>query len=56
MFEQRTQRTDGRGVSISQPHVKPIVRGKAGAKVEFGAKLSASLDSGYFFLEPPRLE
>ena len=51
MFEQRTQRTDGRIVSISQPHVRPIVRGKAGAKVEFGAKLSASLDDGYFFLD-----
>ena len=51
MFVQRTQRTDGRIVSISQPHVRPIVRGKAGAKVEFGAKLSASLDGGYFFLD-----
>ena len=51
MFVQRTQRTDGRIVSISQPHVRPIVRGKAGAKVEFGAKLSASLDGGYLFLD-----
>ena len=51
MFVQRTQRTDGRIVSISQPHVRPIVRGKTGAKVEFGAKLSASLDGGYFFLD-----
>ena len=38
-------------LSLSQPHVRPIVRGKAGAKVEFGAKLSASLDGGYFFLD-----
>ena len=38
-------------LSLSQPHVRPIVRGKAGAKVEFGAKLSASLDEGYFFLD-----
>ena len=51
MFEQRTQRTDGRIVSIYPPHVRPIVRGKDGAKVEFGAKLSASLDGGYFFLD-----
>jgi len=29
-------------VSISQPHVRPIVRGKAGKKVEFGAKISVS--------------
>jgi len=33
MFELRTQRIDGRIVSIAQPHVRPIVRGKAGAKV-----------------------
>jgi hypothetical protein len=51
MFEQRTQRVDARIVSLYQPHVRPIVRGKAGAKVEFGAKLSASLDGGYFFLD-----
>jgi hypothetical protein len=29
-------------VSISQPHVRPIVRGKAGKRVEFGAKVSIS--------------
>ena len=29
-------------VSISQPHVRPIVRGKAGKSVEFGAKISLS--------------
>ena len=51
MFEQRTQRVDARIVSLYQPHVRPIVRGKAGAKIEFGAKLSASLDGGYFFLD-----
>jgi transposase, IS5 family len=51
MFELRTQRVDVRIVSLSQPHVRPIVRGKAGAKVEFGAKLSASLDDGHFFLD-----
>lgn len=30
-------------VSISQPHVRPIVRGKANKKAEFGAKLGVSL-------------
>ena len=30
-------------VSISQPHVRPIVRGKADRKAEFGAKLGVSL-------------
>ena len=39
----RTQRCDHRIVSISQPHVRPIVRGKASKKVEFGAKIGVSL-------------
>ncbi|MBS1255197.1 MAG: hypothetical protein MAG581_00996 [Deltaproteobacteria bacterium] len=51
MFDQHSKRVDHRIVSISQPHVRPMVRGKAGAKVEFGAKLSASVDGGYFFLD-----
>lgn len=38
------------GVSLSQPHIRPIVRGKAGKPVEFGAKLSASCSEGYVFL------
>jgi hypothetical protein len=38
-------------VSISQPHVRPIVRGKAKAPVEFGAKISISLTEGYAFLD-----
>jgi len=29
-----------KNVSISQTHVKPIVRGKAGKNLEFGAKIS----------------
>ena len=33
---------DYRIVSLNQPHIRPIVRGKAGKAVEFGAKLSAS--------------
>jgi hypothetical protein len=38
-------------VSLSQPHIRPIVRGKAGKSVEFGAKLSASCFEGYVFLD-----
>jgi hypothetical protein len=30
-------------VSISQPYVRPIIRGKLDKSVEFGAKLSVSL-------------
>ena len=51
MYENRCHRISGRIVSISQPHVRPIVRGKASAPVEFGAKLSASLVDGAVFLD-----
>ncbi len=36
---------------MNQPHIRPIVRGKAGKAVEFGAKLSASYFNGYVFLD-----
>jgi hypothetical protein len=51
MFDQRCHRIEGRIVSLSQPHIRPIVRGKAGAPTEFGAKVSASLIAGYLFLD-----
>ncbi|GGG11622.1 hypothetical protein GCM10010912_65060 [Paenibacillus albidus] len=38
-------------VSIEQPHVRPIVREIAGASVEFGAKVAASLSNGYACIE-----
>lgn len=43
MYQTKTQRCDDRIVSIHQPHVRPIVRGKLNRPVEFGAKLSVSL-------------
>jgi IS5 family transposase len=43
MYQTKTRRCDDRIVSISQPHVRPIVRGKLNKPVEFGAKLSVSL-------------
>jgi len=43
MYEAKARRCDDRIVSISQPHVRPIVRGKAGRNVEFGSKISVSL-------------
>jgi len=51
MYENKTQRIEDRIVSLSQPHIRPIVRGKAGTPVEFGAKLSVSLRDGYVFLD-----
>ncbi|MBT5300008.1 MAG: IS5 family transposase [Rhodospirillaceae bacterium] len=44
MFDSRTRRCDDRIVSIHQPHVRPIVRGKQNKAVEFGAKLGVSLN------------
>lgn len=38
-------------VSISQPHIRLIVRGKAKAKTEFGAKLSAGVMDGYCYVD-----
>jgi hypothetical protein len=46
MFDKHVHTTAYRIVSISQPHLRPIVRGKAGKNVEFGAKLSVSLVNG----------
>jgi IS5 family transposase len=43
MYKQKQHRCDDRIVSISQPHVRPIVRGKANKAAEFGSKLSVSL-------------
>jgi transposase, IS5 family len=43
MYVAKQTRCDTRIVSIHQPHVRPIVRGKQSKPVEFGAKLSVSL-------------
>lgn len=43
MYKTNTRRCDNRIVNISQPHVRPIIRGKQGKTVEFGAKISVSL-------------
>ena len=51
MFSQRKHKIENRIVSISQPHVRPIIRGKVTAPVEFGAKISVSKADGYTFLE-----
>ena len=44
MYKNKTRRCDDRIVSISQPYVRPIIRGKLDKPVEFGSKLSASLN------------
>ena len=44
MYDNQVHSVPDRIVSISQPYIRPIVRGKAAAPVEFGAKLDLSLD------------
>lgn len=51
MYVNRVNRVANRIVSISQPHVRPIVRGKAGKHTEFGAKISMSLTDGFCFID-----
>lgn len=51
MYTNRTHQVDDRIVSIHQPHVRPMVRGKSKAKVEFGAKVSMSMVNGYAIIE-----
>ncbi len=50
MWEKKTQSVPQRIVSLTQPHIRPIVRGKAGKTTEFGAKLSVSCVDNYVFL------
>jgi hypothetical protein len=51
MYEGRTHTIEHRIVSLQQPHVRPIVRGKARTPVEFGAKLTLSCVRGCVFLD-----
>ena len=44
MYENDTHKVPDRIVSISQPYVRPVVRGKASKPTEFGAKLHLSID------------
>lgn len=51
MYETKTHSIPHRIVSLAQPHIRPIPRGKARAKTEFGAKLHISLVNGYAHME-----
>lgn len=46
-----THTIQDRIVSIHQSHIRPIVRGKANAKVEFGAKIEVTIANGFSFLD-----
>ena len=47
MYDTKTHSCPNRIVSIFQPHVRPIPRGKTKHQVEFGSKLGVSLDNGF---------
>ena len=51
MYDTNTRRVDDRIVSLHQPWVRPIVRGKTATPVEFGAKVALSLSEGYARIE-----
>ena len=51
MYQNRSHQIADRIVSIAQPWLRPIVRGKTKAPVEFGAKLDISIADGFVRLE-----
>lgn len=52
MYQNKVHSVEDRIVSITQPWIRPIVRGKSKAPVEFGAKFDLSLDeNGYGRIE-----
>lgn len=51
MFDNKKNRIEDRIVSLTQPYLRPIVRGKARQNTEFGAKISASYYDGFVFLD-----
>lgn len=51
MFKSGCRSCPDRIVSIFQPHIRPIVRGKSKSPTEFGAKIGASTVNGYTFLD-----
>lgn len=48
MFKNKTHHVQDRIVSISQPFIRPIVRGKEKTPVEFGAKYDVSINENGF--------
>ena len=51
MHSNKTHSTQNRIVSIHQPHVRPMVRGKAGSDVEFGSKIGVCVHDGLTYLD-----
>ena len=52
LYHSKSKSIADRIVSLSQAHVRPILRGKARSNVEFGAKISISVTGdGFTFLD-----
>lgn len=51
MYDTNTHKCENRIVSLEQPHVRPINRGKRPNPTEFGQKLHLSVVDGYTYLE-----
>ena len=51
MFDNNVRSCFKRIISIFQPHVRPIVRGKAGRKTEYGAKIGVSVVDGFTYID-----
>lgn len=51
MYRTKTHRVDHRIVSLSQPYVRPIKRGKAKQNTEFGPKIDVSIQDGILEIE-----
>ena len=47
MYDEKVKSHTDRIVSIYQPHVRAVPRGKTKAQIEFGSKLGVSLDQGF---------
>jgi len=47
MYNANSHSCQDRIISIHQPHVRPIVRGKSKSQTEFGAKIGVGLHNGY---------
>lgn len=56
MYQEKKHSIPNRIVSIHQPHIRPMVRGKQGKNVEFGAKVNASLQQGYATIDQLNFE
>jgi len=51
MNSKKTNTCEDRIVSLRQPHIRPMVRGKSGKEFEFGQKVSAEVVGGYTFID-----